>query len=98
MYGIELIIIIFSTLALALAGGGPSLSIFGVMIFWRVILGTGIGGDYPLSSIITSEFATVKWRGAMMAALLIGDLAAGRGYSLHGRGARWLARCCATCA
>ena len=44
-------------------------SVIGVMIFWRVILGTGIGGDYPLSSIITSEFATVKWRGAMMAAV-----------------------------
>ena len=29
----------------------------------------GIGGDYPLSSIITSEFATTKWRGAMMAAV-----------------------------
>lgn len=69
MYGIELIIIIFATLALALAGEGPATSIYGVMIFWRIILGTGIGGDYPLSSIITSEFATVKWRGAMMAAV-----------------------------
>src|SRR5208282_5129396 len=69
MYGIELIIIIFSTLALSVAGEGPALNIIGVMIFWRVILGTGIGGDYPLSSIITSEFATVKWRGAMMAAV-----------------------------
>lgn len=29
-------------------------------------MGIGIGGDYPLSSIITSEFATTKWRGAMM--------------------------------
>lgn len=69
MYGIELIIIIFSTLALSLSGEGPALNIVGVMIFWRVILGTGVGGDYPLSSIITSEFATVKWRGAMMAAV-----------------------------
>jgi len=69
MYGIELIVMIFATLALALTAGGPSLSIFGVMIFWRVVLGTGVGGDYPLSSIITSEFATVKWRGAMMAAV-----------------------------
>lgn len=69
MYGIELIIIIFSTLALAVAGQGPALNIVGVMIFWRVILGTGVGGDYPLSSIITSEFATVRWRGAMMAAV-----------------------------
>lgn len=31
--------------------------------------GIGIGGDYPLSSIITSEFATTKWRGAMMGAV-----------------------------
>lgn len=69
MYGIELMIIIGATLALAVAGQGPALDIVGVMIFWRVILGTGIGGDYPLSSIITSEFATVKWRGAMMAAV-----------------------------
>jgi len=69
MYGIELIIIIFATLALSLSGNGPALDIVGVMIFWRVILGTGVGGDYPLSSIITSEFATVKWRGAMMAAV-----------------------------
>ena len=59
MYGIELMIIIFATLALALSGQGPGLNIIGVMIFWRVILGTGVGGDYPLSSIITSEFATV---------------------------------------
>jgi MFS transporter, PHS family, inorganic phosphate transporter len=69
MYGIELIIIIFATIALSVSGEGPALNIVGVMIFWRIILGTGIGGDYPLSSIITSEFATVKWRGAMMAAV-----------------------------
>lgn len=32
-------------------------------------MGIGIGGDYPLSSIITSEFATTKNRGAIMAAV-----------------------------
>jgi len=69
MYGIELILIIFATLGLALSATGPAVDVFGVMIFWRVLLGTGVGGDYPLSSIITSEFATVKWRGAMMAAV-----------------------------
>ncbi|KAF5255385.1 hypothetical protein FOXYS1_14211, partial [Fusarium oxysporum] len=69
MYGLELIIIIFATLAQALSGGSPSTSIIGIIIFWRVIMGVGIGGDYPLSSIITSEFATTKWRGAMMAAV-----------------------------
>ncbi|KOS17398.1 Inorganic phosphate transporter PHO84 [Escovopsis weberi] len=66
MYGLELIVIIFSTLAQALTSGSPSCDIIGLIIFWRVVMGVGIGGDYPLSSIITSEFATTKWRGAMM--------------------------------
>lgn len=55
MYGLELIVIIFSTLAQALSSGSPAVDVIGVIIFWRVILGIGIGGDYPLSSIITSE-------------------------------------------
>ncbi|KAF4996437.1 hypothetical protein FGRMN_4494 [Fusarium graminum] len=79
MYGLELIVIIFATLAQSLTAGSPSTSIVGVLIFWRVLMGVGIGGDYPLSSIITSEFATTKWRGAMMAAVFamqgIGQLA-----------------------
>jgi len=29
----------------------------------------GIGGDYPLSSVITSEFAATRIRGRMMAAV-----------------------------
>jgi PHS family inorganic phosphate transporter-like MFS transporter len=53
--GLELILIIFATLAQALTAGSPSVSIIGVIIFWRVLMGVGIGGDYPLSSIITSE-------------------------------------------
>lgn len=80
MYGLELMVIIFSTLAQALASGSPSMDIVGLIIFWRVIMGIGIGGDYPLSSIITSEFATTKWRGAMMGAVFamqgLGQLAA----------------------
>ena len=38
-------------------------------MIWRFIMGFGIGGDYPLSAIITSEFANVRNRGAMMAAV-----------------------------
>jgi MFS transporter, PHS family, inorganic phosphate transporter len=55
MYGLELIIMIFATLAQALSSSSPGMSFVGVFIFWRVVLGVGIGGDYPLSSIITSE-------------------------------------------
>ncbi|KAJ4300337.1 acid phosphatase pho5 [Collariella sp. IMI 366227] len=80
MYGLELIMIIFATVAQALTSSSPSMDIIGVIIFWRVLMGVGIGGDYPLSSIITSEFATTKWRGAMMAAVFamqgFGQLAA----------------------
>ncbi|KAF8250288.1 phosphate permease [Wilcoxina mikolae CBS 423.85] len=80
MYGLELMIIIVATVAQALTSESPSTHIVGLLIFWRVIMGIGIGGDYPLSSIITSEFATTKWRGAMMGAVFamqgIGQFAA----------------------
>lgn len=69
MYGFELIVIIFATIGQALTSSSPSCDIIGLIIFWRVITGIGIGGDYPLSSVITSEFATTRWRGAMMAAV-----------------------------
>ncbi|KAK9355515.1 major facilitator superfamily domain-containing protein [Lipomyces doorenjongii] len=69
IYGIELIIIIVGTLGQALSGPSQAIDIIGVLTFWRVIMGIGIGGDYPLSSIITSEFATTKWRGAIMGAV-----------------------------
>lgn len=55
MYGLELIVIIFATIGQALTSGSPACDIIGLIIFWRVIMGIGIGGDYPLSSIITSE-------------------------------------------
>ncbi|ORZ04387.1 phosphate:H+ symporter [Absidia repens] len=80
MYGVELIIIIIGTVGQSLAGNGSAVSFWGVMVFWRVIVGIGIGGDYPLSSVITAEFATTKRRGAMMAAVFamqgIGQVAA----------------------
>lgn len=81
MYGLELMIIIFSTLAQSLSSGSPAMSIVGLIVFWRVLMGVGIGGDYPLSAIITSEFATTRWRGFMMNAVFamqgFGQLGAG---------------------
>ncbi|CAG8686653.1 7757_t:CDS:2 [Ambispora leptoticha] len=69
MYGIELMIIIIATCGSALAGNGYAISVQAVIITWRFILGIGVGGDYPLSAVITSEFATTKRRGAMMGAV-----------------------------
>jgi MFS transporter, PHS family, inorganic phosphate transporter len=69
MYGTELIIMIVATVGLTLGTTGLSINVIGVTIFWRVILGIGIGGDYPNSSVLVSEFSNVRWRGAMMAAM-----------------------------
>lgn len=69
MYGVELMIIIVGTLGQAVAGHAPGVSIYGVLIMWRFIMGMGIGGDYPLSAVITSEFAARRIRGRMMTAV-----------------------------
>ncbi|KAG0330272.1 Inorganic phosphate transporter pho84 [Podila humilis] len=69
MYGVELMIIIVATLGQSLSGNGYSLSLPAAIMIWRLIVGIGIGGDYPLSAVITSEFATTNRRGAMMAAV-----------------------------
>ncbi|CAG8685971.1 25495_t:CDS:2 [Dentiscutata erythropus] len=83
MYGVELLVIVFATFSCCLVANSyvfsPTLNTFvdnskvvsvqGIIIFWRLILGIGIGGDYPLSAVITSEFATTSRRGAMMAAV-----------------------------
>jgi PHS family inorganic phosphate transporter-like MFS transporter len=45
MYGVELMIIISSTLAQSLCGESTTLSIVGVLIFYRVVMGIGVGGD-----------------------------------------------------
>jgi MFS transporter, PHS family, inorganic phosphate transporter len=69
MYGTELIIMIVATLSLTLGTTGQSVNVVWITIFWRFILGIGIGGDYPNSSVLVSEFSNVRWRGAMMAVM-----------------------------
>lgn len=44
MYGLELILIIFATLAQALSAGSAAVDVVGVIIFWRILMGIGIGG------------------------------------------------------
>lgn len=69
MYGIELLVIITGTFAQALSGNAPAVNIIGVLVVWRFIMGIGVGGDYPLSAVISSEFASTKIRGRMMTAV-----------------------------
>ncbi|KAG1743456.1 major facilitator superfamily domain-containing protein [Suillus lakei] len=69
MYGVELMVMIIATFGQALAGQAPAVSVLGVIIVWRFIMGVGIGGDYPLSAIISSEFAATRSRGRLMTAV-----------------------------
>ncbi|KAJ7599280.1 phosphate transporter [Mycena floridula] len=69
MYGVELLVIIVATFAQAISGNGHAIHILGVLILWRFLMGIGIGGDYPLSAVISSEFASTRIRGRMMTAV-----------------------------
>ncbi|KAL2915951.1 hypothetical protein HK105_204374 [Polyrhizophydium stewartii] len=70
MYGIELIIMIVCTIGSAFSSSAVrGIGILTVLGIWRFVLGIGIGGDYPMSAIITSEFANVNNRGMMIAAV-----------------------------
>jgi PHS family inorganic phosphate transporter-like MFS transporter len=59
MYGVELMIIISTTLAQSLCGESTALSIVGVIIFYRVVMGVGVGGDYRTSSCQSTILVTL---------------------------------------
>lgn len=69
IYGTELIVMIVATIAQCCLGESEAINFVAIFSFFRIVQGIGIGGDYPLSSIISSEFATTKWRGAIMGAV-----------------------------
>ena len=69
VYGKELIIIIISTiLCISVPTGSltPSGSLIYLAVF-RILLGVGVGGDYPMSASITTDRVSVRRRGAMLA-------------------------------
>ena len=55
IYGVELIILVFATLAQSLSSPSPVVTMSGLLIFGRVVMGLGLGGDYPMSAVITAE-------------------------------------------
>lgn len=62
-------IIIIGCFAQTLAGQAHAVNIIAVIIVWRFIMGIGIGGDYPLSAVISSEFSSTRIRGRLMTAV-----------------------------
>ncbi|KAJ6566585.1 MFS general substrate transporter [Mycena capillaripes] len=69
IYGKELMLVIFATI-MCLTTPTGSLSPDSCLIYlsvFRIILGIGVGGDYPMSASITSDRAVLRKRGTMLA-------------------------------
>ncbi|KPM38137.1 hypothetical protein AK830_g8447 [Neonectria ditissima] len=72
LYGIELVLVIVSTIGVATSSHGyDDLSFLGLFVWWRFVMGIGIGAEYPLSAVITSEWASTQSRGTMLASVFM---------------------------
>nr|QWT69271.1 Pht1;3 [Panax notoginseng] len=69
VYGMTLMIMVICSIASGLSFGKDPKSVMVTLCFFRFWLGFGIGGDYPLSATIMSEYANKKTRGAFIAAV-----------------------------
>ncbi|KAL2364823.1 hypothetical protein RJZ56_002241 [Blastomyces dermatitidis] len=73
MYGLELLVIIITTVGVTMAseGASQSMNLAGWLISWRFLMGIGIGVDHPLSAVIASEFVPTKSRARMIATVFV---------------------------
>ncbi|RLN05458.1 hypothetical protein C2845_PM13G26270 [Panicum miliaceum] len=69
VYGMTLMLMVLCSLASGLSLGHTPASVMATLCFFRFWLGFGIGGDYPLSATIMSEYANKRTRGAFIAAV-----------------------------
>ncbi|KAJ1821855.1 hypothetical protein LPJ60_002371 [Coemansia sp. RSA 2675] len=70
VYSAGLMIAIITTIASAFSSSMVrGFNVFIVLFIWRLLLGFGIGSDYPLTATIVSEYASVHNRGKLMAAV-----------------------------
>ncbi|KAL1540648.1 putative inorganic phosphate transporter 1-8 [Salvia divinorum] len=69
VYGFSLLLMIFSAIWCGFSACTSRSCVLLTLGFFRFALGVGIGGDYPLSATIMSEFANRRTRGAFIAAV-----------------------------
>ncbi|KAI3735376.1 hypothetical protein L6452_14872 [Arctium lappa] len=69
VYGITLILMVICAICSGLSFGYSPKAVITTLCFFRFWLGFGIGGDYPLSATIMSEYANKATRGAFIAAV-----------------------------
>lgn len=69
VYGLALTLMVLSSLGCGFSICTTRSCVLVSLAFFRFLLGIGIGGDYPLSATIMSEFANKRTRGAFIAAV-----------------------------
>lgn len=69
VYGFTLILMTICSLASGLSFSRKPKGVIVTLSFFRFWLGFGVGGDYPLSATIMSEYANKRTRGAFIAAV-----------------------------
>jgi PHS family inorganic phosphate transporter-like MFS transporter len=69
VYGMTLALMVLCSLCSGLSFGSGPKAVMTTLCFFRFWLGFGIGGDYPLSATIMSEYSNKKTRGAFIAAV-----------------------------
>lgn len=72
LYGIELVLVIVSTIGVATSNFGYNdLSFLGLFVWWRFVMGIGIGAEYPLSAVITAEWSSTSSRATMLSSVFL---------------------------
>ena len=69
VYGFTLILMVICSVFSGLSFGHEPKGVITTLCFFRFWLGFGVGGDYPLSATIMSEYANKKTRGSFIAAV-----------------------------
>ncbi|XP_077215635.1 putative inorganic phosphate transporter 1-10 [Tasmannia lanceolata] len=67
VYGISLMLMVCSSIGCGFSICRTRKCVLTSLSFFRFLLGVGIGGDYPLSATIMSEFANKRTRGSFVA-------------------------------
>ncbi|KQK20124.1 probable inorganic phosphate transporter 1-3 [Brachypodium distachyon] len=68
-YGKTIMLMIMGSFLSGLSFGNTADGVMATLCFFRFWLGVGIGGDYPLSATIMSEYANKTTRGSLIAAV-----------------------------
>ncbi len=69
VYAITLSVMAIGAVGSAFSAPFGMLNTVMVLVLWRFVLGFGVGGDYPLSATIMSEYSNVRNRGRLVASV-----------------------------